>query len=240
MMTSSDFEFLVDGNQAFIEDVFPEFNKNDRIGIIVSEDGGSTGASGLLMSAITKFYDFHRDNLGKKSNQLWIYPEFYVFHVDKYRLDHYWLDIWPPHKEVLVEDDPEQILEAINDRAITRLIVEDRKIVKGTFLRETLTSANHRIISALAYSPTGRVKEADVEIISCLAAERCIFNSIKRTKTIPENIRGQLKKQRKALHFGPSRKIKESYRIINPSDAFGMLTTNMKPAETTRKYLSYL
>ena len=39
--------------------------------------------------------------------------------------DHGRLDVWPRRKEVVVEDDPERILEVVDDRAITRLLVED-------------------------------------------------------------------------------------------------------------------
>lgn len=240
MMTDADFTISIDGRKGLLEDVFPDFNKNDRVGIIVSQDGGSAGASALIMSAITKFYSFHRGNLGGKTHQLWIYPDFFVFHVGRKRMNHYWMDIWPAHKEVLVEDDPEQILEAINDRSITRLVVEEREMVEGIFLRETLTSANRRIISALAYSPTGRVKQGDVEITSCSAAENCVLDSIERTATITDDMRTQLKERRKDLRTGLDGNILESYPLIYPSDALGMLTSNTKPGATTRKYLSAL
>jgi hypothetical protein len=46
----------------------------------------------------------------------------------------------PPHKEVIVDDDAEQILEAINDRGITRLLVEDKPLTSSVFLRETLST----------------------------------------------------------------------------------------------------
>jgi hypothetical protein len=39
--------------------------------------------------------------------------------------DHRRLDVWPGHKEVVVEAEAQRILEAIDDRAITRLLVED-------------------------------------------------------------------------------------------------------------------
>jgi hypothetical protein len=68
------------------------------------------------------------------------------------------LDVWPPHKEVIVDDDAEQILEAINDRGITRLLVEDKPLTSGVFLRETLSSARNRIVSALAFSATGALQ----------------------------------------------------------------------------------
>src|SRR5690625_2170288 len=141
-LSSTDFSYLMNNNLATFDDIFPNFNENDRIGIIISEKGGSIGASALLMATITRFYDFFRPNLGHKTEETWIYPDYYVFHIGKQHFDHFWLDIWPPNKEVIIkEDDPEQILEAINDRAITRLIVEDREMKEGTFLKETLTSA---------------------------------------------------------------------------------------------------
>ncbi|MEH7378314.1 hypothetical protein [Neobacillus drentensis] len=93
-------------------------------------------------------------------------------------MNHSWMDIWPPHKEVVVEDDPEQILEAINDRGITRLLVEDISPSSATFLRETISSAQHRIVSALANSPTGRVDQADITVISCSAAEENVLDSL--------------------------------------------------------------
>ncbi len=34
-------------------------------------------------------------------------------------------DVWPDHKEVTVPDHAEELLQAINDRGITRLLVED-------------------------------------------------------------------------------------------------------------------
>lgn len=37
-------------------------------------------------------------------------------------MNHSWMDIWSPHKEVLVEENPEQILEEKDDTGITRLL----------------------------------------------------------------------------------------------------------------------
>jgi hypothetical protein len=74
------------------------------------------------------------------------------------------LDIWPAHKEVVVSDEPEELLRAINDRAITRLVVEDRAPRTPAYERESLASARARILSAVAYSADGRVAEADVSV----------------------------------------------------------------------------
>lgn len=101
-------------------------------------------------------------------------------------MNHSWMDIWPPHKEVVVEDDPQQIVEAINDRVITLLLVEDIIPSSATFLRETVGSAQHRIIRTLVYLSTGRVKQADIIIVSCSAAEENVLDSLDRLQELSD------------------------------------------------------
>ncbi|MGJ7919756.1 hypothetical protein [Neobacillus sp. LXY-4] len=238
MIQSEQFSFKVNGHPATIEDVFLGFNKQDRIGIIVREPGGSAGVSSLLMAAITKFYDFYRSQLGAGQDQFWIYPEFFIFHIDKWHLDHYWLDVWPPHKEVIVENDSEQILEAINDRGITRLIVEDIPPVPATYLRETITSAKQRIISAVAYSPTGRVQNGDIVLKNKSISERYLLDSFKRTEGILEDLYLQLCKSRELL--SSERGVTETYRRIAVDDALFMLTNSTVVGPTTKRYISLL
>ncbi len=125
LIRTSDFAFELDGQPVSFEQIFPGFHAADRVGIVVRDSGGSIGASGLLAASIAKFYDFYREHLGNGPDKLRIYPDYYVFHVGIRHLDHYWMDIWPPHKEVVVGDEPELVLEAINDRGITRLLVQD-------------------------------------------------------------------------------------------------------------------
>ena len=89
----------------------------------MDEPCGAVGASLLLLAAITAFYDAQR----ARSDRFYIYPDYFLFHVGRPHGDHSMLDVWPSHKEVVVPDDPEAILEAINDRAITWLVVPDRE-----------------------------------------------------------------------------------------------------------------
>src|SRR5699024_2329525 len=110
-----------------------------------------------------KFYDAYRAELGNEKGKLRIYPEYFTFHIDQQHGDHRQMDIWPSHREVVVESNAEKILQAINDRAITRLLVPDGSPARSVnLLRETISSAEHRIITTLAYSPTGRVTQADI------------------------------------------------------------------------------
>jgi hypothetical protein len=237
-MSYSDFVFTIDGHTSSLEDIFSGYNKNDRIGVVVRQAGGGMGASALLMAALTRFYDFHRPNLGDEPGKLRIYPEFFVFHVGKRHMNHSWMDVWPPHKEVLVEDDPEQILEAINDRGITRLVVEDIAPSSATFLRETISSAKLRIVSALAYSPTGRVDHADVRIMSCSAAEDNVLDSLNRSEELSEEVKEQLRQERQSLLVNG--RVTETYRRIEVSDAINMLTQSTEPGPTTRSYMAIL
>jgi hypothetical protein len=82
------------------------------------------------------------------------------------RGDHARLDVFPRRKELVVPDDAETILEAINDRAITRLVVEDGGRGAAEAEPTKLASARARIRTCLAYSPSERVAGGDVRIES--------------------------------------------------------------------------
>ena len=128
--------------------------------MVVRSPFGAVGASTLIAATITAFYDFQR----ARGPDFLIYPDYFLFHVGGRWGDHRRFDIWPGHKEVVVADDPDRILEAINDRAITRLAVEDDGR-RGAGLDAAATaSARARIATCLAYSPSGRTRDADVKI----------------------------------------------------------------------------
>src|ERR1700759_3352939 len=132
----------------------PGFEDRDRLGIVVRRPCGAVGASALVMAAVTAFYDVQRE----RSADFFIYPDYFVFHVGRKLGSHNRLDIWPPHKEVVVADEPEELLRAINDRGVTRLLVEDGAPGDGGIARETLASAHARLRTAIAYAGTGRVR----------------------------------------------------------------------------------
>lgn len=159
-LRSDAFSIEFDGRQATIADVLPDAGANGRLGIVVTEPCGAVGGSLLLLAAITAFYDAQR----ARTDQFYIYPDYFLFHVGRPQGDHSMLDVWPSHKEVVVPDDPELILEAINDRAITWLLVPDREPAAMPEQQEARASARDRIVAALSYSPTGRVRDGDVRI----------------------------------------------------------------------------
>ncbi|HEV2874897.1 MAG TPA: hypothetical protein VGW14_07085 [Thermoleophilaceae bacterium] len=161
-LSSSSFEVRVDGRPARLEDLFDGFGEQDRLGVVMSRPCGAVGASALITATITAFYDLHR----ARGREFFAYPDYYLFHVGRPLGDHARLDVWPRRKEVVVGAEPQAILEAIDDRAITRLVVEDGEPAEAALDDEVMASARGRIRTCLAYSPAGRVGDADVEIAS--------------------------------------------------------------------------
>ena len=121
-LTHTDFAFRVEGQPGSLADILPKFAEPDRVGAVVRQPCGVVGASVLILAAVTAFYDAQR----AKGGEFFIYPDYFLFHAGARLGDHGMLDIWPAHKEVVVPDEPEELLRAINDRGITRLLVEDR------------------------------------------------------------------------------------------------------------------
>jgi hypothetical protein len=173
-LRSSDFEVTVAGRAVRLVDLFEGFGEHDRLGVIVGRPGGGLGASMLIAAAITAFYDLQR----ARGPDFFIYPDYYVFHVGRLRGDHSRLDIWPSHKEVVVSPEPPMVLEAINDRAITRLVVEEGEPTRAELGREQLASARARITTCLAYSPSGRVADGDVRVAGNAVVEGYVSTTL--------------------------------------------------------------
>ena len=156
------FAIEVAGRQTRLPELFEGFTAQDRLGLVMSEPCAAVGASALIGATVTAFYDIQR----AAGDDFFVYPDYYLFHVGGPLGDHASLDVWPRRKEVVVRGGPQEILEAIDDRAITRLVVEDGAAGEATFEPEALASARGRIATCLAYSPSGRVAGADVRIAS--------------------------------------------------------------------------
>jgi len=166
-LSSSAFEITAAGRVVPLVDLFEGFGEHDRLGVVIGRPGGALGASALITAAITAFYDLQR----VRGPDFFIYPDYYLFHVGEPFGDHSRLDIWPAHKEVVVAADPREVLRAVNDRAITRLAVEDGEPRGGEPAAEELASARARVTTCLAYSASGRVADADVRVASNAVVE---------------------------------------------------------------------
>jgi hypothetical protein len=135
-------------------------------------DVGSIGASYLLQRAIVSFYDVRPQ---RRSETERIYPNIFIFHVGEDQGEHVMFDFFPQRKEVFVDNTPARILEAINDRGITRLAVPDRTRGLVQLPWKEPAEAMDRIVSVWAYSATGRVEGADVAVVA--ADERADANT---------------------------------------------------------------
>jgi len=156
----SSFEIEVGGVSAPLDELFEGFDELDRLGVVLTQPCGAVGASALITATITAFYDIQR----ARGPDFFVYPDYYLFHVGRPLGDHARLDVWPRHKEVVVPADADRLLEAINDRGITRLVVEDGAVGEPPSDPAARASARARTETCLAYSPSGRVKDADVRI----------------------------------------------------------------------------
>jgi hypothetical protein len=216
-LSSEAFSLTVDGNPARLEDVFPWFQAQDRLGVVVRHPGGVVGASVLIMAAVTRFYDYQRSS----GRDFFIYPDYFVFHVGEQQGDHSMFDIWPGHKEVVVPDDPEEILRAINDRGITRLLVEDGTPGSPRFERYTRESAESRIRSALAYAPSGIVQDPDVTGAGNDVTESYVQTVLEKSVSLSADVRDRRLAERQALMVDGV--AVESYRRLNLDIALGLL-----------------
>ena len=78
---------------------------------------------------------------------------------------------------------PQQILEAIVDRGITRLVVEDGVSGAPAFEDETLASVRARVVTCLAYSASGRVADGDVQIAGNAVVEGYVEEVLEQLQT---------------------------------------------------------
>lgn len=156
-LATSLFEVTVDGAPARWQELLPGWNRLDRLGVVVDRPLGGVGASLLMQLAIAAFYEADEARGGRG------YPEAYVFHVGSIQGSYGWYDVFPGRKEVVVPDRAADILDAINDRGITRLAVVDGPSEHVRHHHKEPAAALGRIVSAFAYSARGRVARADVE-----------------------------------------------------------------------------
>jgi hypothetical protein len=217
-LASSQFAVSIDGMPGTVADLLPGFAAADRLGVVVRRPCGAVGASALLLAAVTAFYDFQRE----RSEDFFIYPDYFVFHVGRRLGSYNRLEIWPPHKEVVVADDPEEVLRAINDRGVTRLVVEDGAPGPGAFAPETVASARDRIVTALAFGPNGRARDADVAIGSNDVTESYVDGVLDQSRDIPAAERDRIAAARRQL-VEDDRPV-ETYRRIGLEEALGLLS----------------
>lgn len=160
LLKSGMFDAQIDGKPVSREEVFPDWHAHDRFGLVIDEPFGGIGATHLLQLAMTMFYDIKPS----RRTTLAVYPEIYAFHVGKGHGAHAPYDFWPARREVILSNDHREVLDAINDRGITRLAVPGRRPRQVVHRPKEEDAALDRIVSAFVYSPGARVENADLVI----------------------------------------------------------------------------
>lgn len=216
-LTSAAFTLELEGRPITLPELFPGFDERDRLGIVVHQPGGALGASVLVLATITAFYDIQR----ARADDFFIYPDYFVFHIGRQHGNHAMLDIWPDHKEVVVANESEAVLRAINDRAITRLLVPEGQPGNPSFERATLASGCLR--SALAYAPSGWVHHAEVIAAGTAVTEAYVTAVINESAQIDPVMRAVLRAERE--HVVEDGRPVEHYRRVSLDTARALLAS---------------
>lgn len=162
LLKSAMFDVAIDGRTATIGELFPDWHAHDRFGLVIDETFGGLGATHLLQAAMTAYYDVKPS----RRTTVTVYPEIYAFHVGRGYGSHAHYDFWPRRREVILETtDHREVLDAINDRGITRLAVPDRPMRDVVHRLKEEDAAYDRIASAFVYDASGRTSGADVRIV---------------------------------------------------------------------------
>lgn len=160
-LDSTLFEYRVDGDVVSRETVMPHITSDDRVGVVMGTGVEGLGAGNFVLSCVTAFYDYLSET---HEEDFFEYPDYYTFQTTSEPADYRMLDIYPDHKNITVEPTAEHLLRAINDRAITTLLVPDVSPTSPDVDDITLQSAHRRIDHCYAYAPDGRPSDAEFSI----------------------------------------------------------------------------
>jgi hypothetical protein len=239
------FDIDIDGRPASLAQLMPGIGDDDRLGLVVTSALGGLGSSALVLALVIDFYATHDDQVRALRPGELLYPQHFVFHVERAWGQYSWLDFWPPDKEMVVGTAPADLARALIDRGITRLLIEDATgaCTPAAIGRSERDQLQRQLATCLAYSPTGRVRAADVSITSNPTAERWVEWTIDPERAVTESgrpgaasvagspstarvgdaLRVQARRRRAEL-LQDARPV-ETYRRLSTSEAIDLLTT---------------
>lgn len=73
-------------------------------------------------------------------------------------------DFWPPRREVFLQANPQDVLDAVLDRGITRLAIPDGPATPVSYRTKEREAALDLWAAVFAYGPNGKVAEPDLRI----------------------------------------------------------------------------
>ena len=161
-LRGKDFEIIAGGKPTRHADFFSDFISTRRLGIVAPTRFAVSGTVNLLMAHVTAFFDCYRAT----TEEFFAYPDFYSFQATETKTLYGMFDIWPAHKDVIVENNHGAYLNAITDRAVNILLVPDDKRKTQSYEPEQLAAAERIIDTCYAYAINGTVDSADL-VIRC-------------------------------------------------------------------------
>ena len=124
-LSPDDFAVERDGAAGSLSDLWPGgYQPGDRLGVVLNQPMDPCGCSNLICGTNTLFYDVLRETKG--TGGFFRYADTYLIGVGCEPGDFNQLDVWPMHKFVgVLQPTAEAVLETINDRRITLLVLPE-------------------------------------------------------------------------------------------------------------------
>ena len=217
-LTSDRFQVTCNGQRfPSFADLAPGFSTQERLGIVIREPMQALWASGLIMSAVTAFYDIHRQS----SDDYFIYPDYFIFGINCDPGDYGMLDIWPDHKCIRVGVTAEECVRAINDRGVTILVLPDTTPRAAELERQTRSSFLQRLKFGLIYRPGAAIVDSDIQVTCPPALEPYLDTIIQNTPALSASDREVLRSARQTATASGAPV--EYYRRLAPATALNYL-----------------
>jgi len=138
----------------------PSITPTDRVGVVMGTPTEGIDAGNFVLSCVTAFYDCLRDS----SKDFFEYPDYFTFQTTASPADYRMLDIYPDHKNVVIEPETETLVQAISDRAIDILLVPNRDPNSSEIAEITRRSAERQISHCYQYAGSERLSDSDFSI----------------------------------------------------------------------------
>lgn len=181
LLKTREFSFVRGSMPVALDDIFPGFGSQDRIGVVAAAPGDSLRAAPLLLASIGAFYE----ELWTSEEDFFLYPDFFVLHIGSITGYHSPFDIWPQSKEVVVPPEPQALLAAINDRGISRLVLPATPEADGELMEHAVQLARRRMRTVVRV--TAENKTPQWMVTPSPAASKMI----KRCARVSEDLLGQ-------------------------------------------------
>jgi hypothetical protein len=193
-LTTADFALTIEGRPATFAELVPGVTPGSRVAIVAHTPAGAFGAAATLLGLVTYWYG----ERARTGEDFFEYPDYFYLQVGAGggRADLGQLEIWPAHKQLVVAPRTQELLEAIEDRAINQLLIEDRAPERAAVLRETRNALPRHLRGALVYDASGAAARADVAVEGSAAAERHVSLAIDSSVELSQEVRRSARQHR--------------------------------------------